>query len=85
MKIEPLRRWIEASPFRPFSINPANDRELHLPHRDFVSPSPNYRMLTGWHPEDSRDIVHFMRVIGFHLKPQSNGKSKPSKPPQPSK
>ncbi len=79
MKIETLRRLIETSPFQPFSINLADGRELHVPHRDFVSPSPNFRMLTVWHPDDSCDIVDFMLVIGFHIKAKPNGKAKPSK------
>ena len=49
------------------AINLADGRELKVPHRDFVSPSPNFRMLTVWHPDDSCDFVDFMLVIGFHV------------------
>lgn len=83
MKAETLRRLIEATPFQPFSVNLADRRELKVPHRDFISHSPNYRMLTVWHKDDSCDFVDFMLVIGFHLqRPSRNGqrRSKGSKP-----
>ena len=44
-----------------------------VPHRDFVSHSPNFRMLTVWHPDDSADFVDFMLVIGFHVLSHRNG------------
>jgi hypothetical protein len=72
MKAETLRRLIEATPFQPFSVNLADGRELKVPHRDFISHSPNYRMLTVWHEDDSCDLVDFMLVIGFHSPPPSN-------------
>ena len=79
MKAETLRRLIKANPFQPFSINLTDGRALKVPHRDFISRSPNYRMLTVWHADDSCDIVDFMLVIGFHLKPGRNGRAKASK------
>ncbi len=82
MKAETLRRLIEATPFQPFSVNLADGRELKVPHRDFISPSPNYKMLTVWHEDDSCDFVDFMLVIGFHTAPSSRngqGRNKGSK------
>ena len=76
MKAATLQRLLEANPFQPFSINLADRRSLLVPHRDFVSPSPNYRMLTVWHPDDSCDIVDLMLVLGFHVKRQRKGRSK---------
>jgi hypothetical protein len=71
-KAETLRRLIEAIPFQPFSVNLADGRALKVPHRDFISASPNYRMLTVWHKDDSCDFVDFMLVIGFHTAPASS-------------
>ena len=80
MKAETLRRLIEANPFRPFSVNLADGRALRVPHRDFISHSPNYRMLTVWREDDSADFVDLMLVIGFHVeKPQRNGRAKSSR------
>ena len=74
MKAESLRRLIEANPFQPFSVNLADGRALKVPHRDFISHSPNYRMVTVWREDDSADFVDLMLVIGFHVgKPQRNG------------
>ena len=74
MKAETLKRLIEANPFQPFSVNLADGRALKIPHRDFISSSPNFRMLTVWHKDDSCDFVDLMLVVGFHLqKPQRNG------------
>jgi hypothetical protein len=67
VKAETLRRLIEANPFQPFSVNLADGRALRVPHRDFISHSPNFRMLTVWHDDDSADFIDFMLVIGFHL------------------
>ena len=77
MKAETLRRLIEANPFQPFSVNLADGRALKVPHRDFISHSPNYRMLTIWKEDDSYDFVGFFLVIGFHVeKPRRNGGSR---------
>ncbi|MBU6399214.1 MAG: hypothetical protein KGS61_02760 [Verrucomicrobia bacterium] len=75
MKAETLRRLVEANPFRSFSINLADGRALRVPHRDFISPSPSYRMLTVWHADDSCDIVDLLLVIGFHLGQKRNGRT----------
>ena len=64
-----MRRLIEATPFRPFSVNLADGRELEVPHRDFISHSPNFRILPIWQEDDSCDFVDFMLVIGFHTAP----------------
>lgn len=68
MKAVTLRQLIEANPFKPFAINLADGRALPVPHRDFISLSPNARMLTVWNTDDSCDFVDWMRVIGFHVK-----------------
>jgi hypothetical protein len=72
MRAETLRRLIEATPFRPFSVNLADGRELEVPHRDFISHSPNFRVLTIWQEDDSCDFVDFMLVTGFHTAPAGN-------------
>ena len=79
MKSETLQHLIAANPFQPFAINLADGRALRVPHRDFVSPSPNYRMVTVWREDDSCDIVDLMLVIGFNVKPHRNGRSKAHK------
>jgi hypothetical protein len=79
MKAVSLRRLIGANPFQPFSINLADGRALNVPHRDFISPSPNFRMVTVWHPDDSCDIVDLMLVIGFHVKERRSSRSKAGK------
>jgi hypothetical protein len=73
MNAEAIKRLLEAEPFQPFSINLASGRDLMVPHRDFVSASPNYRMLTVWHEDDSCDIVDVLLVVGFHVAPGKNG------------
>jgi len=79
MKAESLRRLIEANPFQPFSINLADGRAFKIPRRDFISPSPNFRMLTVWHEDDSCDIIDLMLVIGFQVRERRNGPAKTSK------
>jgi hypothetical protein len=80
VKAQTLQNLLDANPFRPFAINLADGRALRVPHRDFASPSPNYRMLTIWHQDDSADFVDMLLVIGFHLeKPHRNGRTKARK------
>ena len=61
-----LARLIDANPFRSFSVNLADGRALKVPHRDFISHSSNFRMLTVWHEDDSADFMDLMPVVGFH-------------------
>lgn len=79
MKAETLRQLIEANPFKPFAVNLADGRALEVPHRDFISISPNARMLTIWDRNDTCDLIDLMLVIGFHVKGQRNGPTKTSK------
>jgi hypothetical protein len=69
MKVEAYKRLLEANPFRPCSINLTDGRALKVPHRDFISASPNFRMLTVWHEDDSADFIDFILILGFHVEP----------------
>jgi hypothetical protein len=79
MKAEAFRRLIDATPFMPFFINLADGRKLKVPHRDFVSHSPNYRMLTVWHDDDSCDIIDFVLIIGFNVYRQGQKRKRTAK------
>ncbi|MCB9935772.1 MAG: hypothetical protein H6840_08780 [Planctomycetes bacterium] len=57
MDIAKLKELREASPFRPFSIDLADGRQLHVRHRDFISISPEGRTCIVWQPDDSMTIV----------------------------
>ena len=77
MTIEQLRKRIEAQPFLPFVIHLADGRELHVPHRDFISHSPQGRTFIVWDTEDDAcEFVDLLLVTSLELKSsdQKNGK-----------
>jgi hypothetical protein len=50
--IASLRRVIDATPFRPFTLHVADGRRLHVPHREFLSHTPGGRTLIVYDEED---------------------------------
>lgn len=66
---ERLRRAQHAVPFQPFTIHLPNGRQLHVPHRDFLSVSPNGRIATIYHEDDTASIIDVLLVTELELHP----------------
>jgi hypothetical protein len=49
---EQLRRVIDATPFRPFTLHAADGRRFHVPHREFLSHTPGGRTLIVYDDQD---------------------------------
>ncbi len=45
MRVDEIRAWLEARPFRPFTIHVADGGSLKVKHEDFVALSPTGRTM----------------------------------------
>ena len=76
MTAEQLRAMREANPFRPFTIHLADGRTLTVPHRDFVSQSPNGRTIIVYGSADAFSIVDLYLVTELEVQaPTDSGSS----------
>ncbi|MBW3600750.1 MAG: hypothetical protein KY475_26230 [Planctomycetes bacterium] len=71
MTIEQLQSVHKAQPFRPFTLHLAEGRELHVPHREFLSHSPSGRTVIVFEPDESFSIVDLLLVTRIQI--QQNG------------
>jgi hypothetical protein len=62
MTIEQFRNVHQARPFRPFTINMADGRALHVPHSEFLSHSTSGRTIIVYHADDNFSIVDLLLV-----------------------
>jgi hypothetical protein len=67
MTIEQLRAVYQARPFRPFTLHLADGEQLHVPHTDFLSHSPNGRTLVVYAEDDSFSIVDLLLVTRLEV------------------
>ncbi len=67
MTAEQLRAMREANPFQPFTIHLADGRTLLVPHRDFVSQSPNGRTIIVYGSGDAFSIVDLYLVTELEV------------------
>jgi len=77
MTIEQLRKVYQAQPFRSFSIHLADGRSFKIPHREFISHTPNGRTLVVYcEGDDAFDILDLLLVTGLEVHPsKSSGKN----------
>ncbi len=74
-----LRLAQQAVPFQPFTIHLPNGRQLHGPHRDFISVSPTGRMATVYREDGAASIIEVRLMTGLEMHrtdasgPQPNG------------
>lgn len=64
-----LRLAQQAVPFQPFTIHLPNGRQLHVPHRDFLSVSPTGRIATVYHEDDTASVIDVLLVTELELHP----------------
>lgn len=62
MTAKELRSLREASPFRPFTIYLTDGRSFPIPHRDFVSQSPEGRTIIVYHTDGGLSILDLYLV-----------------------
>lgn len=82
MSADELRTHITAVPFEPFYLRTADGRRIPVRARDFVLITPNKRSLYVFQPDNSREVLDIMLILGAEFGPpplDKNG-STPSQP-----
>jgi hypothetical protein len=70
MTIEKFRELLHASPFVPFTIRLADDRQIPVTHSDFVASSPTGRVACVFHgPGDASTFVDVLLVTALEMNP----------------
>lgn len=67
MKIDEVRRLLDASPFRPFVVHIADGGRLAVDHEDFVAIAPTGREMIVYLPNGSHQIVDTMLVTRLEV------------------
>ena len=82
MSADELRTHITAVHFEPFNLRTADGRRIPVRARDFVLITPNKRSLYVFQPDNSREVLDIMLILGIEFGPppaEANGKG-PSLP-----
>jgi hypothetical protein len=59
-----IRKHIKAVPFRPFTLNVADGREIPVFDRDFIILSPSGRVVEVYQKDDSSDYLDTSLITG---------------------
>ena len=73
MNFDQLRNLYQAQPFRAFSIHLADGRVFHIPHREFLSHSPNGRTVIVYEEDDSFHILDLLLVTELEVHAETSG------------
>jgi len=74
MTIDKVRQLYESEPFRPFSLNLADGREVVVQHPEFLAQAPSGRTIVVYQPDDSFNIVDLQLVTDLDVKAGSKPK-----------
>ena len=69
MDLATLKRFVEARPFKPFKLVLPNDRQLDVPHPDFIAIAPQGHAAVIWHQDGGGEHVDLRLVVSL----KSNG------------
>ena len=69
MTVEQLRNVHQAKPFQPFTIHLADGRHFRVPHPEFLSHSPNGRIIIVYHQGESFSIIDLLLVTELEVHP----------------
>ncbi|MSU49215.1 MAG: hypothetical protein EXS37_09055 [Opitutus sp.] len=72
MELGLVKRHVEARPFTPFKLVLPSDRELEVPHPEFISISPQGISAVVWHKDGGAEHVDLRLVVSV----RTNGVSK---------
>jgi hypothetical protein len=62
MTIEQLKKFHQAQPFLPFTLQMCDGRSLYVPHPEFLSHSPSGRTVVIHQSDDNFSIVDLLLV-----------------------
>jgi hypothetical protein len=72
MTIDRIRAQVHLNPVRPFTLHRVDDREIYVPHPDFVALGPLGRTILVNRPDESHHIVDLLLVTNLHVSPASS-------------
>ncbi|MBI1832404.1 MAG: hypothetical protein HYR84_13255 [Planctomycetes bacterium] len=73
MSVDELRKCIVASPFRPFTLNIADGRRIHVTGRDFILVPPEKgRTVLVYQRDGELDILDAMLITGVSFESAAN-------------
>jgi len=76
MTIEQLKRFCEATPFQAFVMHLADGREVSVPHREFIMPSPAGRTVAVYQADGTLNVIDLLLVTDIEMRPTGNGSRK---------
>ena len=68
MELARVKRLTEARPFKPFRLVLPSDREIEVPHPEFISFSPQGISAIVWHRDGGVDHVDLRLVVSVKIK-----------------
>lgn len=68
MKIDAIRRFYDATPFRPFAVRTASGQHFEVPHREFMWIVPTENTIAIAHPEGGASFIDSSLVTEVELK-----------------
>ena len=71
MELALAKRLAEARPFAPFKLVLPSDRELQVPHPEFIAISPQGITAVVWHKDGGAEHVDLRLVVA--VKTKANG------------
>lgn len=84
MSADELRQHITAVPFEPFNLRTADGRQIPVRNRDFILITPNRRHAWVFQPDNSREVLDVMLLLGAEFGPTPvapNGSNPPQSGP----
>lgn len=75
MTVEHLRHAREANPFIPFTIHMADGRSHDIPHRDYLSISPNGRIVIVYSEDEAWSFIDLLLVTELRMKVASKAQA----------
>ena len=80
MRVDEIRGYHRAEPFKPFTIRVADGREYRVPHPEFLMFLPSGRSIVVASTDDHVEIIDTLMVTSIHLgngrKPKRERKSR---------
>ena len=63
-----IRRFLEARPFKPFKLVLPSDRELEVPHPEFMAISPVSTSAVVWRKDGIEELLDLRWVVSVKAK-----------------
>jgi hypothetical protein len=67
MTIEQLQNVHRAEPFKPFTLHLADGKNVHVPHREFLSHSPSGRTVIVYGDGERFDILDVLMITRIEV------------------